>query len=182
MSITAIIISKVEEYNIIEKIYNIIEMSAAEQNQMDVGSMSLEQLQSIKVQHEEEVQELRRQLQALYGVKNRFLSAKSAVDELIRTDNGGKEILIPLTSSLYVPGKIVDPNKVIVELGTGFFCEKTSEGAKALMERKITLVNSSIETIDGVMVQKTKNIDAVIEVMNYKIRLYQQGRGASQKA
>ncbi len=156
-------------------------MAAAEQNQMDVGAMSLEQLQNIKAQHEDEVQELKRQLGAIYGAKNRYISAKTAVDQLVRPESDGKELLIPLTSSLYVPGKIVDPNKVIVELGTGYFCEKTSEGAKAIMERKITLVNSSIETIESVLLTKTKNIDAVTEVMNYKIQLYQQSR-ASQKA
>ena len=156
-------------------------MAAAAQNQMDVGAMSVEQLQSIRGQLEDEVQDLRRQLQALYGVKNRLFSAKTAVDQLVRPESDGKELLIPLTSSLYVPGKIVDPNKVIVELGTGYFCEKTSEGAKAIIERKITLVNSSIDAIESTLLTKSKHIDTVTEVMNYKVRMYQQSR-ASQKA
>ena len=156
-------------------------MATAEQDLRDVGAMSLDQLQSIKVQLEDEVQDLRRQLQALYGVKNRLFSAKTAVDQLVRPESDGKELLIPLTSSLYVPGKIVDPNKVIVELGTGYFCEKTSEGAKAIIERKITLVNSSIDAIESTLLTKSKHIDTVTEVMNYKVRMYQQSR-ASQKA
>lgn len=36
------------------------------------------------------------------------------------------EILIPLTSSLYVPGKLADRQKVIVDIGTGFYVEKVT--------------------------------------------------------
>lgn len=35
-----------------------------------------------------------------------------------------KKVLIPLTSSLYVPGKIKDTENVIVDIGTGYFVEK----------------------------------------------------------
>jgi len=34
------------------------------------------------------------------------------------------EILVPLTSSLYVKGKLADREKVIVDVGTGFYVEK----------------------------------------------------------
>jgi prefoldin alpha subunit len=37
-----------------------------------------------------------------------------------------KKVLIPLTSSLYVPGKIKDTENVIVDIGTGYFVEKVS--------------------------------------------------------
>lgn len=36
----------------------------------------------------------------------------------------GDEILVPLTSSLYVKGKLADREKVIVDVGTGFYVEK----------------------------------------------------------
>ena len=34
------------------------------------------------------------------------------------------QILVPLTSSLYVKGKLEDREKVLVDVGTGFFVEK----------------------------------------------------------
>lgn len=34
------------------------------------------------------------------------------------------EILVPLTSSLYVKGELADREKVLVDVGTGFFVEK----------------------------------------------------------
>lgn len=36
----------------------------------------------------------------------------------------GKDILIPMTTSLYVPGKMAETEKVIVDVGTGYFVEK----------------------------------------------------------
>ena len=35
-----------------------------------------------------------------------------------------KVSLLPLTASLYVPGRIVDTDKVIVDVGTGYYVEK----------------------------------------------------------
>ncbi|KAJ7812293.1 hypothetical protein B0H14DRAFT_3879706 [Mycena olivaceomarginata] len=34
-------------------------------------------------------------------------------------------IVVPLTNSFYVPGKLSDPNHVIVEVGTGYFVHQT---------------------------------------------------------
>jgi len=36
----------------------------------------------------------------------------------------GKPILVPLTTSLYVPGTLADSENVIVDIGTGFYVEK----------------------------------------------------------
>jgi prefoldin alpha subunit len=37
---------------------------------------------------------------------------------------GKDDILVPLTSSLYVRGKLADREKVLVDVGTGFYVEK----------------------------------------------------------
>lgn len=39
---------------------------------------------------------------------------------------GKDDILVPLTSSLYVRGKLADREKVLVDVGTGFYVEKVS--------------------------------------------------------
>jgi prefoldin alpha subunit len=42
----------------------------------------------------------------------------------------GKPILVPLTTSLYVPGTLADPDNVIVDVGTGFYVEKVRNGVQ----------------------------------------------------
>ena len=39
----------------------------------------------------------------------------------------GKEIMVPLTSSLYVPGRMDDNKHVLIEVGAGYFIEKNTQ-------------------------------------------------------
>jgi prefoldin alpha subunit len=110
---------------------------------------------------EEELKEMSRQLEALSGAKSRFISARNNLDDMNNNTKTDQPLLVPLSSSLYVPGKIDNPNKVIVgkciinvilflmlpliELGTGYYVEKTVAEAKDLIDRKMQLVNKSID-------------------------------------
>jgi prefoldin alpha subunit len=38
----------------------------------------------------------------------------------------GNPLLVPLTSSLYVPGRISDPEHVVIDIGTGYYVKKAS--------------------------------------------------------
>lgn len=73
--------------------------------------LSIEQLSGLKTQHEEELQELSKQMESLYGARNRFISAKTTLTDMA-TCTEGTTLMIPLNTSLYVPGKIVEPTKV----------------------------------------------------------------------
>jgi len=42
----------------------------------------------------------------------------------------GKPILVPLTTSLYVPGTLADAENVIVDVGTGFYVEKVRQSTQ----------------------------------------------------
>lgn len=87
--------------------------------------LSLEQLSSLKTQHENEIQELGRQMESLYGAKSRYNNAKAVLGD-INTCPTGNALLIPLNSSLYVPGTIINPDKVcstvtkVMLFATGF--------------------------------------------------------------
>lgn len=62
----------------------------------------------------------------LKQAQNRFadcIESCKAVD----ASNKDKTILVPLTSSLYVPGKLANVEKVIVDIGTGYYVEKVRE-------------------------------------------------------
>lgn len=51
--------------------------------------------------------------------------------------------MVPLTSSLYVPGIMEENEKVLVEVGAGYFIEKSSEKAKEYCDRRIKMLNES---------------------------------------
>ncbi len=51
-------------------------------------------------------------------------SNSGEVQRLIRWKYTGTPILVPLTPSLYVPGKLASTDTVLVDIGTGFYVEK----------------------------------------------------------
>jgi prefoldin alpha subunit len=91
------------------------EISVTNEREIQPMQLSLEQLNGLKTQHENEIQELQKQMEALYGAKNRYINAKAVLGD-INTCAEGNSLMIPLNSSLYVPGKIVNPNKVCVKI------------------------------------------------------------------
>jgi len=75
----------------------------------------------------------------------------------------GKEIMVPLTSSLYVPGVLADDNCVLVEAGAGYFIERPIDKAIEYLDRKQkTLQESSnkVATIIQTKQVQLKKIEA----------------------
>ena len=111
-------------------------LTVSNEREVTAADLNLDQLSGLKQQHEQELQELQSQLEQLHGAKNRFINAKNTLDDMASAAQGST-MLVPLTSSLYVPGTVSNPGKVLVELGTGYFCEKTVPEAKELIARKV---------------------------------------------
>jgi prefoldin alpha subunit len=68
----------------------------------------------------------------------------------ISSSTAEKTLLVPLTSSLYVPGKLTDHEHVLVDVGTGFFVEKDIPGATDFYERKVKDLQDSLKDLEGV--------------------------------
>lgn len=108
---------------------------------IDLDSMSLEELNQAKQQEEQRLQALTTRYAQLRSAAARLNASQRAVNELSPASEG-KEVMVPLTESVYVPGKLREPTKLMVELGTGFFAEKSTKDTTAFLERKVRLVSS----------------------------------------
>lgn len=62
-------------------------------------------------------------LQTLKMAKTKFDGSKDALEQ-ISGDWKNKEILVPLTGSMYVKGVINNIDKFIIDVGTGYYVEK----------------------------------------------------------
>lgn len=147
-------------------VVRLIDRMATEHNEreINVGELPVEQLNGLKTQHENEIRELQGQLETLHGAKNRFIGARATIDDM-KTMPEETKLLVPLNGSLYAPGTIASSDKLIVELGTGYFCEKNSEDAKTLIDRKMQLVDKSIESIEQIGNKKRKNLEQIMQIM-----------------
>uniref|UniRef100_A0A6N2M0H6 Prefoldin subunit 5 n=1 Tax=Salix viminalis TaxID=40686 RepID=A0A6N2M0H6_SALVM len=82
----------------------------------------------------------------------------------------GKKMLVPLTASLYVPGTLDDADKVLVDIGTGYFVEKTMNEGKDYCERKINLLKSNFEQLIELATKKKTVSDEAGAILQAKLR------------
>ncbi len=142
--------------------------AAASTTQIDLDSMSLEQLNQIKQSEENRLQAVVQHFSTLRASANRMQSSLLALSK-ITPSSEDQEIMVPLTESLYVPGKLKDPSKVMVELGTGYYVEKNMKQAVEFIERKNRLVDANSENIMEVIAVSKRNIQSVNDAMNGKM-------------
>eukprot|EP00357_Protocruzia_adherens_P037712 CAMPEP_0115037104 /NCGR_PEP_ID=MMETSP0216-20121206/42564_1 /TAXON_ID=223996 /ORGANISM="Protocruzia adherens, Strain Boccale" /LENGTH=107 /DNA_ID=CAMNT_0002417149 /DNA_START=45 /DNA_END=365 /DNA_ORIENTATION=- len=106
-----------------------------EQKEVPIESLTPQQLVAVKKQLDSEMQQLTTSFQQLRQAQVRYKDSKTILDNL-NSQNQDKEILIPLTNSLYVPGTLENVNSVTVEVGTGYFVEHKIPAAQSFCERK----------------------------------------------
>lgn len=88
----------------------------------ELESMSIEQLKAVKEQTDMEVNLLQDSLTSIRTATARLDIASSSIHDLSLRPQG-KRMLVPLTASLYVPGTLDDSDKVLIDVGTGYFVE-----------------------------------------------------------
>ncbi|KAF9930818.1 subunit of tubulin prefoldin [Mortierella antarctica] len=153
----------------------------AQQQKIELQDLDLTQLVEVKKQLEEELSHLTSSFGQLKQAQNRFADCIESC-KAIDTSNKDKTILVPLTSSLYVPGKLADVEKVIVDIGTGYYVEKTTEDAIKFYNTKVDFVKENLEKIQTTVAQKQGNLRSLVDVMQYKVQMQQQEQKAAVKA
>jgi len=59
-------------------------------------------------------------------------------------------MLVPLTKSLYAPGKLGDTDKVLIDVGTGYFIEYTAQGGADYCKRKVNMLRENLDKLGEV--------------------------------
>jgi hypothetical protein len=63
-------------------------------------------------------------------------------------------VLVPLTSSLYVPGLLDPKERVLVDIGTSFYVGKSAGDAKELLAKKAAQLKENTDTLMKVILVK----------------------------
>eukprot|EP00980_Cylindrotheca_fusiformis_P017138 scaffold5276_cov134-Cylindrotheca_fusiformis.AAC.5 len=145
---------------------------------INLDQMSLEELNQMRQQEESRLQALSGRYAQLRAAAARLNASQTAVSELSPASEG-KEVMVPLTESVYVPGKIRDPNKLLVEIGTGFFVEKSSKDTSAFLDRKVKLCDANSDNVTKIIQVTQQNIESIQMTMQGKmleIRARQEGQ------
>jgi len=122
------------------------------QNTIQLDTLSLDQLQQLQQREERRMQGLTTQYAELRSLAARLHQSAVAVKDVTAKEGdedatGKKDMFIPLTESVYIPGKVQllqpDEKDLMVELGTGYFVEKTSKQTLEYLDRKIKIVDGN---------------------------------------
>ncbi|EDW85047.1 uncharacterized protein Dwil_GK12815 [Drosophila willistoni] len=140
---------------------------SAKAEMIDLTKLSPDQLMQIKQEFEQEMTNIQDSLSTLHGCKAKYAGSKEAL-EAFQPEWQNRQILVPLTSSMYVPGRVKDLNNFIIDIGTGYYIEKDLEGSKDYFKRRVEYVQEQIEKIEKIHLQKTRFLNSVIGVLEMK--------------
>ncbi|KHJ33095.1 putative prefoldin subunit domain containing protein [Erysiphe necator] len=139
------------------------------QTSIELENLSLQQLSQVKKQLDDELDHLTNSFSQLRGAQTKFQECARSIENGVSPAIMEKPILVALTSSLYVPGVLADPSHVIVDIGTGFYVEKTTDDAKKFYEARVKDLGSNLKTLESILQGKVNNSRVVEEVLRQKI-------------
>lgn len=122
--------------------------------EMPLGQLNLEQLGAIGKQIEQDIQSLSSSYTSLKMVLSKFKDNKVYIKSLQNSKD--KEMLIPMTQSVFIPGKCSDISHFTIELGGNYLIKTDASKASAFCDRKIELLQSNMEKIDNLILDKNK--------------------------
>ncbi|KAG2453548.1 hypothetical protein HYH02_001767 [Chlamydomonas schloesseri] len=144
------------------------------EEQIKLDSLSPQQLVDLRQTLNAEIQRLMESGQALARASNTFAGTKKSVEQLGGSKEG-QAIMLPLTSSLYVPGEVADVEKVLVDIGTGYYVEMSVAEAAKYYDRRIKTLQENIGIVQQTLNER-RNVLMTVQAMLQEKMAGQQGR------
>ncbi|KAH7912116.1 Prefoldin subunit-domain-containing protein [Hygrophoropsis aurantiaca] len=148
-------------------------MASPQPQQINIADLDIQQLADVRRQLEEELNHLTNSFAQLKQAQAKFKSCIENVAE-VKPQNKGNTILVPLTNSLYVPGRLTDTEHVIVDVGTGYYVKKTRAQATKYYEEKVNYIRTNLENLQDTITKKQDNMNYLVNVMQAKLQTQTQ--------
>ncbi|CAH6720435.1 prefoldin subunit 5 [[Candida] jaroonii] len=134
---------------------------------IDLSQLQPQQLVEIRKSTEDEINHFTQSLQALQTAQNKLKDCINSINGMQSTKND--DILVPMTSSLYLPGQIKDRSKYLVDIGTGYYAEKNADEAKISFEKKINKLSQDSTKLKDILVQKNEVLNNITLILRSKV-------------
>jgi len=145
--------------------------------QISLADLDISQLADVRRQLEEELSHLTNSFTQLKQAQAKFKACIGDVGQ-VKPENKGKTILVPLTNSLYLPGKLSDVDNVIVDVGTGYYVKKTRTQAAKHYKSKVEYIQTNLETLQETIQKKQENMNYLVNVIQSKLQASAQAAPA----
>ncbi|KKY23863.1 putative prefoldin subunit [Phaeomoniella chlamydospora] len=143
--------------------------SSPPSNAVDITSIPAPQLSQLQQRLSSELEHLTTSHTKLRSAQIRFRECIKSIETGVIEAKADQEILVPLTGSLYVPGKLADREKVIVDVGTGFYVEKTTQDAIKFYRKKVEDLSKNLNDLEKIIQGKSDNLRVVEDVLRQKV-------------
>jgi len=140
-------------------------------NVINLMMLSPPQLQQLKQQVEQELQFYQEAIMSLKEIQVKMTDSANCLKQL---DPSKTDLLVPVTGSMFVRGEIEDQNNVLLDIGTGYYVEKSIEDALDYFKRKVEFLSTQIEKVQSVGREKTTVRSAIMDVLEAKVQAMQQ--------
>lgn len=141
--------------------------------EVDISSFSVEQLAKLRQNLEEELELFSSNGSALRMAQSRYDNSLDSLQS-IKGKTDGHPMLVPLTSSLYAPGKMHSSNTVLVDIGTGYYAKKQVDQAADFIKRKLETINKNVAQVMDVLDKKQKSMEVVTYLLSEKLAKRQE--------
>ena len=155
--------------------------------QLPLQNLNTQQLQQLSQQLNVETEALNRNLKNLQDAAERFQSSSdcvkgledhcengSGVDAGQSTTASGRDqrfrMLVPLSGSVYVDGFVSKTmaNKVLVDVGTGYYLEKSSKKAQSFLDSKAQDITANCGKVQELIKRKQGMVEEVNQQLQYR--------------
>jgi len=147
----------------------------SQQGAVDVSTLSVQQLSALQARLSQELEHLSSSYQRLRAAQSRFRDCIKSIQDGVKGKSGETPLLIPLTTSLYVPATLAtgppdssssssssekssSAPSVLVDIGTGFFVEKSPEDGIKFYKGKVDDLTKNLVEIEKAVGGKNENL------------------------
>jgi len=141
--------------------------SSSSAREIPLAELNVSQLNQLSQQLDQELELLQSSMQSLKVAQGKFVECKESLSKL---SADAPEVLVPLTGSMYVPGKLTDIETCLIDVGTGYYIEQKLPGAKDYYQRKSEFLTNQLEKIQPLFQDKYRMKEAVLEIIQMKIQ------------
>lgn len=147
-------------------------------SRIEISQLQPQQLVELRKTTEQEISHFTQSLQALHTAQSKLQDCIQTISTMLASP--ANELLVPMTASLYLPGSIQDNKKYLVDIGTGYFVEKSAEDAQKVYEKKLLKLTDDSKKLKDILVQKNDVVNNLNLALRKKVMEAQQAQAQSQ--
>ena len=142
---------------------DLLEKAAANPEKLELEGLNYNELVELKKNIETEINFLSNSFDQLRLAVTKFSGAREKL-KMFNPEANDKDILIPLTSSIFIPGRLRNVDRIMFEVGASYFVEDTIPKATEFYNRKIESIKKNLTLISKIIENKTNQHQEVVLV------------------